>query len=75
MEILRAALEPKVYGKRSYLSKVTRGRYGKDYDEELHMLQLLRRALEEMYAVINLILIKPTGQLLEMRANCQVPLM
>jgi putative transposase len=50
-----------VYIKWQYLSKVTRGRYGRRYDAEFtyfRMLLFLRVGLEEMYGVINSLPIK-----------------
>lgn len=50
-----------VYIKWQYLSKVTRGRYGRRYDTEFtyfHMLLFLRLGLEQKYGVINSVPIK-----------------
>jgi len=50
-----------VYIKWQYLSKVTRGRYGKKYDTRFtyfRMRQFLRLALEKVYGAVNAVLIE-----------------
>lgn len=50
-----------VYVKWQHLSKVTRGRYGKRYDARFtyfRMRQFLRLALEQIYGVVNAVLIE-----------------
>lgn len=50
-----------VYVKWQYLSKVTRGRYGRKYDSKFtyfRMRQFLRLALEKMYGAVNAVLIE-----------------
>ena len=50
-----------VYVKWSYLSKVTRGRYGRKYDSKFtyfRMRQFLRLALEKVYGAIGSVLIE-----------------
>jgi putative transposase len=50
-----------VYVKWQYLSKVTRGRYGRKYDSRFtyfRMRQFLRLALEKIYGTVNAVLIE-----------------
>jgi putative transposase len=50
-----------VYIKWQYLSKATRGRYGRRYDSEFtyfRMLRFLRLALEKVYVAVNAVLIE-----------------